>query len=211
MSDQTKLAVPEHQTYYVNGHYFESCNCLGVCPCLLLDPPTEGYCEAFPSWQIEQGRLGDTVLDGLNVAIWLRTPGALTEGNWRIAMYIDERATPEQHKAIEELWGGKHGGYLEVIASLVSDVLGVRSAKIDWKEDDNGHRVMTVEGVGGVDIQAIEGMEGQDVVLSGMPLAVAPPFAVTVARSNSWTFNDHGLKSSWSRTSGLSSPFSYFA
>ena len=211
MSTSASLSVPEHNTYYVNGQYFESCNCLGVCPCLLLDPPTEGYCEAFPSWHIEQGRLGDTVLDGLNVAIWLRTPGALTEGNWRIALYIDEQASPEQHQAIEELWGGKHGGYLEVIASLVADVLGVRSAKIDWSEDENGHHRMSVEGVGGVDIQDIEGMDGQDVVLSGMPLAVAPPFAVTVARSNSWTFKDHGLEASRSGTSGLSSSFQYFA
>ncbi len=211
MSQQTTLSVPEHQTYYLNGHYFESCNCLGVCPCLLLQPPTEGYCEAFPSWHIEEGRLGDVRLDGLNVAVWLRTPGSLTEGNWRIALYIDERATQEQHDAITELWSGKHGGYLEVIASLVSDVIGVRSAKIEWNDDGAGHRTMSVEGVGGVDIQAIAGMDGQDVVLTGMPLAVAPPFPITISQSNRWTFNDHGLEASRSGTAGLSSPFQYFA
>ena len=177
----------------------------------MLDAPTEGYCEAFPSWHIEEGRLGDVALDGLNVAIWLRTPGALTEGNWRIALYIDERATPEQHQAIEELWGGKHGGYLEVIASLVSEVLGVRSAKIELKDDGNGHRTMSVEGVGSLDMQDVEGLDGQDVVLSGMPLSVAPPFPVTIAKSKSWTFKDHGLEVSRSGTTGLSSPFSYFA
>ncbi|MGB5833231.1 MAG: DUF2182 domain-containing protein [Thiohalocapsa sp.] len=62
------------------------------------------------------------------------------------------------------------------------------SAKIEWKEDGNGHRSMSVEDVGGVDTQDAEGMDGQDVVLSGMSLAVAPPFPVTISKSNSWTF-----------------------
>ena len=132
--------------YNLKGYYFESCSCTtAVCPCLFLNDPTEGYCKAFPSWHIEEGNLGDVRLDGLNVAVWLHSPGNLTQGNWRLALYIDERASPEQFKAIEELWGGKHGGHLGVIASLVSEYMGSKAAKITMKVEGKT-RVMMVDG-----------------------------------------------------------------
>lgn len=204
-------AGPKGNVYNVKGHYFESCSCTtAVCPCLFLEDPTEGYCKAFPSWHIEQGNLGDVGLDGLNVAAWLHSPGNLTKGNWRLALYVDERATPEQFMAIEELWGGKHGGYLQVIASLVSEYMGAKRAKITWKEEGK-HRLMRVEGVGGVDMNAYEGLDGADVTLHGMPLAIGPPYPITINKSTRWSYQDHGVDVLLSGTTGLASAFSYSA
>lgn len=199
------------KVYSVKGQYFESCSCTtAVCPCLFLEDPTEGYCKAFPSWHIEQGYLGDVRLDGLNVAAWLHAPGNLTNGNWRLALYIDERATPEQYRAIEELWGGRHGGHLQVIASLVSEYLGSRAARITWKEDGK-HRVMTVDGVGGVEMNAYEGAGGANVTLHDMPLAIGPPYPITINKSTRWSYQDHGVDVLLSGTAGLASAFSYGA
>ena len=41
------------------------------------------------------------------------------------------------------------------------------------------------------------------------PLAVAPPFAITVSRASKATFTDHGINHSWEGGNGLSSPFVY--
>jgi hypothetical protein len=35
-------------------------------------------------FHIESGRYGDTVLDGLNVALAVHTPGPMAEGNWSV-------------------------------------------------------------------------------------------------------------------------------
>ena len=196
------------ENYHLSGNYFEACNCEAICPCLLLDDPTHGYCQAMVSWHIEKGHLSDTNLDNLKVVAWLHAPDNLTKGNWRLALYIDDKANDEQAKAIEELWGGKHGGYLAVIASLVSDVMGVRKAKIDWVEDGS-HRHFHVHDVGGVDMTAIEGADGKPVILHDMPLAVAPPFPVTIHRSKHVKYQDYGVDQLVSGTNGLSSPFEY--
>lgn len=197
--------------YNLKGRYFESCSCTtSVCPCLFLEDPTEGYCKAFPSWHIEQGNLGEIRLDGLNVAAWLHSPGNLTKGHWRLALYIDERATPDQFRAIEELWGGKHGGHLQVIASLVSDFMGSYRAAITWKEDGN-HRVMEVEGVGGVDMNTYEGLAGANVTLHDTPLAIGPPHPITIGKSNRWSYKDNGVDVLLSGTAGLASAFTYSA
>jgi hypothetical protein len=197
--------------YNVSGHYFESCSCTtAVCPCLFLEDPTEGYCKAFPSWHIKEGNLGEVRLDGLNVAAWLHAPGNLTNGNWRLALYIDERATPEQFQAIDELWHGKHGGYLEVIAGLVSESMGTKPANITWKEEGK-HKHMVVKGVGGVDALAYEGADGADVTVNATPLAIGPPYPITITKSTRWSYHDNGVDMLLSGTSGLASAFSYFA
>ena len=204
--DSTKL---NGSVYNLKGHYFESCSCTtAVCPCLFLNDPTEGYCKAFPSWHIEEGNLGDVRLDDLNVAAWLHSPGNLTQGNWRLALYIDERATPEQFKAIEELWGGKHGGHLGVIASLVSEYMGSKPAKITWKEEGKT-RIMMVDGVGGVETEAYAGADGADVTLHDTPLAIAPPHPITISKSTRWRYQDNGVDVLLSGTAGLASAFTY--
>jgi len=196
--------------YNLEGNYFEACNCEAICPCLLLQDPTHGFCQAMVSWHIDKGNLGDLRLDDLNVVAWLHAPDNLTKGNWRLALYVDERANDQQVNAITELWGGKHGGYLEVIASLVSNVMGVRKAKIDWAEDGN-HRHFHVHGVGGVDMTALEGADGKNVVLHDMPLAVAPPYPVIIHNSKHVRYQDYGADQLVSGTNGLASPFKYFA
>lgn len=206
-----RAAKSNGDVYNLQGNYFESCSCTtAVCPCLFLEDPTEGYCKAFPSWHIEKGNLGGVSLDGLNVAAWLHSPGNLTQGNWRLALYIDERASEEQYKAIEELWTGKHGGHLEVIASLVSEYMGSKSAKINWKEEGKS-RVMVVEGVGGVQTEEFEGADGASVTLHDTPLAIAPPHPITISKSTRWNYQDNGVDMLVSGTAGLASAFTYSA
>ena len=127
----------------LDGNYAENCNCDIMCPCLYLQPPTEGFCEAMLVWDIKTGHLNDVKLDGLKVSIWLHAPGPqLTEGGFKIALYIDENASDEQATALEELYGGKHGGHLGVIASLGKgeeggprEYLPTRSASIQMTQN----------------------------------------------------------------------------
>tara|TARA_Y100000022_G_scaffold189173_1_gene188212 strand:- start:427 stop:978 length:552 start_codon:yes stop_codon:yes gene_type:complete len=181
-----------------------------MCPCLYLQTPTEGFCEAMLVWDIKSGHLNDVKLDGLKVSIWLHAPGPqLTEGGFKIALYIDENATDEQAAALEELYGGKHGGHLGVIASLVGEVMGVKRAKITCDVSGN-HKTLKVDGAGEWDMEAIEDGNGNVAKCEYHPLAINPGFPVEVSKTNKQAYTDYGQN--WSPKPdrvGLSGPFSY--
>ncbi|MEP3165189.1 MAG: DUF1326 domain-containing protein, partial [Marinobacter sp.] len=71
----------------MQGEYLESCTCRGACPCIYLEPPTEGDCTALVGWHIKNGQYGDVPLDGLNIAVALNAPGPMAEGNWKAVLY----------------------------------------------------------------------------------------------------------------------------
>jgi hypothetical protein len=117
--------------WQIAGDYFENCNCDVVCPCLfspnapLTSKPTEGACELAFGFHVDRGGYGGVALDGLNVALMVRTPGAMAEGNWSVALYLDERADEQQRQALQAVFTGSVGGPVAALAPLISTVLGV--------------------------------------------------------------------------------------
>lgn len=192
----------------LKGDYFESCNCDLVCPCIFLQPPTRGFCEAFVGWHVEKGHMGEVSLDDLNVAAWLHSPGPLTEGGWRLALYIDERATSEQTEAFTRIFGGEAGGHPAVLAGLVGELMGVKSAPIEFKIEDNKH-FLEIPGIGRNVIAGVVGEDGGDVMVSNHPLAVSPGNPIKVGISDNAYFKDHGVEWNQHNRVGLAAPFSY--
>jgi hypothetical protein len=72
--------------------------------------PTHGNCRAAGFAQIEKGHFGSLSLDGLRWGILAAWPAAIHLGNGKLQSIIDERANPEQRKAIETI---THGGETE--------------------------------------------------------------------------------------------------
>ena len=198
------------ENWKITGQYFESCNCDLVCPCIFLAPPTEGFCEALVGWHIEKGHLDDVELNDLKVSAWLHSPGSLTDGNWRLALYIDERATEAQKDAIVSLWSGEHGGHLAVIAGLVGEIMSVKQVPIEFIEKNRSHYLKVGEFAEN-NMHELEGEDGGEVKVSNHPLAVSPSEPVTISKSESVTYNDNGIKWHQSETVGLSAPFTYAA
>jgi len=120
------------------GDYFENCNCKVVCPCLLstnqpfASMPTEGACEVAFAFHINSGSYGNVTLDSLNVAMIARSPGRMGEGNWSVAMYLDERANEQQRQALEMIFSGSAGGPVGALAPLFSTVLGAKTVPITF-------------------------------------------------------------------------------
>src|SRR6266581_9751756 len=104
MATQTK--------WRLSGDYFENCNCNVVCPCLispappLTSRPTQGVCDVALAFHIDKGSYGAVALDGLNLALIAHTPGPMADGNWTIAIYLDERANDQQAEALGAIFGG---------------------------------------------------------------------------------------------------------
>ena len=122
-----------------SGDYFENCSCTVVCPCLvsksppLTSRPTQGVCNVPLIFHIESGRFGDIVLDGLNVALAVHTPGPMAEGNWSVAVYIDQRADDKQTEALGAIFTGAAGGPMAQLAPLIGKNLGVRKVPITYR------------------------------------------------------------------------------
>jgi len=56
---------------------------------------------------IDEGRYGAIALTGLAVVLAVYAPGPrFDDGNWRVAMYGDERATSAQRDALEAIFLG---------------------------------------------------------------------------------------------------------
>ena len=198
-------------SWNLKGDYAESCNCDLMCPCIFLQAPTKGFCEAMLVWDIKEGNLGDVKLDGLKVSAWLHAPSVLTGGGFQLALYVDENASDAQHDAIVELWSGKHGGHLGVIASLVGEIIGVKKAAITCSID-GGKKTLQVSGAGGWDMAGVESGDGKIAQCNFHPLAINPGFPVDVNVTSKQEYSDHGR--SWNTTPdrvGLSGPFTYQA
>jgi hypothetical protein len=99
----------------IAGTYLEACNCEAICPCRRIDGQaggrsTDGVCMGALSWGIETGRLGEVVLDGLNVALVSQYDDDEEGSPWTFALYVDERGDDAQRKAVESIFLGRAGG-----------------------------------------------------------------------------------------------------
>ena len=59
-------------------------------------------------------------------------PGNILEGNWRAAVYLDERVTPQQEEALLAVYTGKKGGPIAELAKLVGEVVSVDKVPITF-------------------------------------------------------------------------------
>lgn len=198
MTDQWKL----------DGNYMEACTCEAACPCTMLNDPTEGTCTAVVAWHIDQGHFNGMSLDGFNVVVALHTPGNMADGDWKAAVYLDDRADSDQQDALGTIFGGQAGGHPAHLAELISDVRGVKSVSLTFETDGKRGRIRVGE-VGGAEAESVEGQDGKAPTIENHPLAVAPGYPAVVAKTSRAHFNDFGIRFDVSGRNALLSPFSY--
>ena len=160
------------------------------------------------AWQIESGNYGGTGLGGLNVALPAHSPGNMIEVDWKVALYIDNRANSTQENALTKIFSGQAGGHFAAIAQHVGEVVGVSPAEMDYKSHGKG-RSLTIKGVTQMEIQGLDGIDGSDININNNPLEVVPDEATVVAKSKSLTYQDHGMAWHLSGKNGYYSPFTY--
>jgi hypothetical protein len=134
----------------------------------------------------------------------------MTDGNWRLGMFIDERATDEQANKLTQVFGGQLGGPMGALAPLVGEMLGVERAAIEVVDDGVRHSVR-VGDVIDFEIEDIVpfGIEtGEPVRFAGMFHPVASD--LTIAEATRSRINAFGIQ--YEGKTGLStSEFSWAA
>ena len=200
--------MTEKINWKLQGSYFETCNCETACPCVWLQPPSEGDCKLLVAWHIEKGNYAKQTLDNLNVALACYAPGNMKEGNWQAALYIDERADDAQFDVITQIFNGQQGGHLAILMSFVSNVLGIQKVKIDYREDGN-KRFMSIPDIAQAEIEGIQGITGASSSITNPPLCVVSSHPATVAKSNQYQYQDFDKNWQFSDRNGYYSPFIY--
>jgi len=196
------------QEWKVTGTYFEACNCDVACPCIFLSPPTTGECKALFGWHIDEGSFGDIALERLNVALYVHSPGNMVQGNWKAALYLDERASEAQKDGLTQIFAGQAGGHPAVLASFIDQVLGVKSVPIEFHAEGKS-RSLRIPDVAEAEIEALAGQGDAEVNISNHPLCVTPGETLVVSKSKRLSYNDHGLQLEVSEKNGFYSPFTY--
>jgi hypothetical protein len=92
-------------------------------------------------FNIKEGVVEGTDIGGLTVAMIADTPKVMTEGNWRLGVFIDHRATDEQFERLVQVFSGQLGGPMAALAPLVGEMLGVERAVIEIVDDGLRHSV----------------------------------------------------------------------
>jgi hypothetical protein len=92
-------------------------------------------------FNIREGEIEGVDVGGLKIAAIADTPKVMTEGNWRLGVFVDERATDEQADRLVEVFTGQRGGPMAGLAPLVGEVLGVERARIEVEDDGLRHSV----------------------------------------------------------------------
>jgi hypothetical protein len=196
----------------LKGSYTETCSCDLICPCTasFTNPATYDHCRLTLVLNIREGDVEGTDISGLKVAAIADTPKVMTDGNWKLGIFLDESATEEQADKLVKVFTGQLGGPMAGVAPLVGEVLGVERAAFNIEDDGIRHSVR----VGNVidfeieDIVPFGVQSGEPVRLQGTGHPVASD--LTIAEATRSRINAFGIE--YEGKTGLStSEFSWAA
>jgi hypothetical protein len=125
------------------GSYVETCSCELLCPCgVSLDHgSTYDFCRVTLVFNIREGVVDSTDIAGCKVALIADTPKVMTDGNWKVGVFVDDGATDAQFDQLVQVFSGQLGGPMAGLAPLIGEMLGVERAAIDVDEDGLRHSV----------------------------------------------------------------------
>jgi hypothetical protein len=127
----------------LKGTYFETCSCEVVCPCTasLALPADYDRCNVTLVFNITEGDVEGTDVGGLKVAAIADSPKLMSDGNWRLGVFVDAAASDAQAEKLMAVFGGQLGGPMEALGPLVGENLGVQRAPIEVHEEGLRHSV----------------------------------------------------------------------
>lgn len=193
--------------FSVKGDYFETCNCDVSCPCIWLGPATKDVCDVFFAWHVTEGQKDGVDLSGLNAVMVVHTPKQMTDGNWKVALYLDDRATSEQSEAMGAVFSGGAGGYLAGLGPLIGEIAGVAPASIAF-DRNGGSLKASVGDLLSMESEELVGMDGSTPPVITNPMLGAVPQPVTQAKAGNARYHDH-WDAEFSGTNSFVTDFAY--
>lgn len=167
----------------MEGTILEVCTCNILCPCWVGEDPDNGTCDAVMAYHIESGSINGTDVSGRTLGLIGHIPGNVLAGNWKVALFVDDGATEEQHQAIVDVWSGKLGGPVADVAQLIGEVVSVESAPITY-EIHEGQGRLTIGSVAEAEMEPYRGPSGEVTTLNESVFSTIPGSPAWVAKAS---------------------------
>jgi hypothetical protein len=168
----------------IKGELILNCNCTVFCPCVVSlgkHPPTEGYCQTWGGVRIDSGHYGDVDLSGLNIGLMIEIPGMMGRGNWKVALFIDERASHDAYHALIDIFSGKAKGTTGLFKVLVGEIIGVERQPVKYETDGKTRHITVGRKIDGV-VFPVGGKDADtDIVIKNTQYWMGPDITVATA------------------------------
>ena len=200
-------------SWTLSGRYFENCSCDVVCPCTASLALGADYdrCQVVLVFHVDEGEIEGVDVSGLTLAAVADTPKVMTDGNWRMGVVMDDKASDEQAEKLGAVFGGQLGGPMGALAPLVGENLGMERAPLEFVSEGNRHS-LDMGKFGRVEVENVVpfGVEdGQPGRLTGIFHPVGSE--LTIAKAGDTRVSAFGLEPSLAGQSGFSHEFSWAA
>jgi hypothetical protein len=189
----------------ITGQLEEACSCNAACPCWFDSKPTKMTCGGGQVLFIEKGTYGKVRLDGLAIANMAQSPEGKSMmesfGQWNFSTnYIDEKASPEQRKALEAI-------ALTVLpAKNASQNFESKYAPITRKIEGKEHTI-TIGNVGSFRGRLVEGGLGGSSKITNPPGADPLHREYAQGKTSRMTYTDSGQNWDWQNSNYMLGTF----
>ncbi len=148
-------------------------------------------------FDVRDGNLEDMDLSGVRVGLKVHFPEIVSNGKWQIALVVDESASDEQAKALEQIFSGQLGGPFGDMAGLVSEFV-VERAAVSYADMGValGDKSFTYE--------PLRGQDGSPTTINNAAFGFAPVFEIGTAAGKLEAFGH-----SWDASYGEAADFEY--
>lgn len=198
-------------SWELTGTYFEHCPCDLVCPCTtsgLSRPGDTERCTVVLAFNVQRGQIDQLDVGGRTVVLVADAPRLMSDGDWRVGMYVDDGATDDQFAALSAVFTGQRGGIWAALSPLIGTVLGAERAAITFVDEGRTHRLTVAETIDmEVEDWIVPGAE-EVATLTGMTF---PASTLTLATSTRSRVDAFGIRMESPGTNGHSAPFSWAA
>jgi len=171
--------------YQLEGRLLEVCNCRVLCPCWIGEDPDYGTCDTIIAWHFDKGTINGVDVSDRTIALIAHVPGNILQGNWRAAVYLDDRVTPAQEQAILDVYTGKLGGPVGDLVKLVGQVVSVEKVPIKFAVQ-GGKGTIEVGTAGFAELVPYQSATGQTTTLTDTVFSTVPGAPVFVGKASSY-------------------------
>ncbi|HVE51139.1 MAG TPA: DUF1326 domain-containing protein [Casimicrobiaceae bacterium] len=178
--------------YHLAGRLLEVCNCRVLCPCWIGEDPDFGTCDTIVCWHFDEGKVNNVDVSGHTIALIAHVPGNILEGNWRAAVYLDDKVSPAQEEALLAVYTGKLGGPVGELVKLVGEVVSVQKVPITF-EVRGGSGTVKIGNDGYAELEPYRNATGATTTLADTVFSTVPGAPVFVGKAPTYRAKNAAL------------------
>jgi hypothetical protein len=196
--------------YNLEGRLLEVCTCRILCPCWVGEDPDFGTCDGVLAWHVDKGTVDAVDVTGRTFVILAHIPGNILKGNWKVRVYIDDKATAQQKDALVKVWTGKAGGPVADLAKLVGEVVAVEQVPVTFDVQGATGTLKVGQAIDAT-LAPFQGATGKPTAMYDTIFTTIPGSPAYVGKAASYKANAPGFNISLQGHNAVSGSFRFVA